>query len=105
MNLFNFYSLAVQYVDRKMRQTEYGKDDSGFLYTLPQNGGRSQQLGASLSANVMSVKNLMLNASATYFYYHSRYKDLTVNSSSWGFNLMANYYWCDKIALVLNLIK
>ena len=91
MNLFNFYSLAVQYVDRKMRQTEYGKDDSGFLYTLPQNGGRSQQLGASLSANVMSVKNLMLNASATYFYYHSRYKDLTVNSSSWGFNLMANY--------------
>lgn len=91
MNLFNGYALVVQYQDKKIRQTVYGEDGKGFLYTLPQNGGRVQQLGTSLSASIMSVKDLMLNASVSYFYNHSRYKEQTVSSSAGGFSLMADY--------------
>ena len=91
MNLFNGYAVVMQYTDKKIRQTVYGEDENGFLYSLPQNGGRVQSLGTQLSANIMSIKKLMLNVGASYFYNRASYGEQRVNSSAWGFQLMGDY--------------
>lgn len=91
MNFFNNYTFVMQYVDKKIRQTVYGEDDNGLLFSLPQNGGRVQSLGTELGANIMSIKKLMLNASAAYYYNRASYGGKVVNSSAWGFQVMADY--------------
>lgn len=91
MNLFNGYAMVVQYIDKKVRQTVYGEDGSGFLCSMPRDGGKVQQLSAALSASIMSVKNLMLNGGVSYSYIHARYESKTANSSAWNFNVMASY--------------
>ena len=39
----------------------------------------------------MSIKKLMLNASAAYYYNRASYGGKVVNSSAWGFQVMADY--------------